>query len=286
MNRDTTPSTPRTRAASLSGEQGFMLLGLIVAIAIILLVLSVAAAEVAFTLRRDREVESVHRANQYVRAIQVYYRKFGHYPGSMQQLEGTNNVRYLRKQYVDPLTGKPDYRVIPVGQNITTVKGFFGQPLAGLSSAGLGAAAGSASNGGGFQNGLPTAGGPGASAGATGQAGNQSGSGSGSGASTSGPFMGVGSNATGSSILVVNEQKTYQTWEFLYDPRIEQLRLQANLNGGVGSTGGGAGPASGQSPGFGATGAGSGGPTQPGQTPTGPAPTGSAPGGAGQTPQP
>jgi type II secretory pathway pseudopilin PulG len=62
-----------------AGEQGFMLLGLIVTIAIILIVLSVAASKEAFTLRREREAESVRRANQYVRAIQLYYKKFGRY---------------------------------------------------------------------------------------------------------------------------------------------------------------------------------------------------------------
>jgi hypothetical protein len=48
--------------------------------------------------------------------------------------------------------------------------------------------------------------------------------------------MGVGSSATGGSILVVNEQTTYQTWEFLYDPRVEQLKAAAALNSGAGST--------------------------------------------------
>ena len=33
---------------------------------------------------------------------------------------------------MDPLTGKDDYRLILVGQNKTQVKGFFGEPLAGL----------------------------------------------------------------------------------------------------------------------------------------------------------
>jgi hypothetical protein len=51
--------------------------------------------------------------------------------------------------------------------------------------------------------------------------------------------MGVGSSATGNSILVVNEQTSYETWEFLYDPRIEKLKAAAALNGGVGSTGSG-----------------------------------------------
>ena len=71
-------------------------------------------------------------ATQYVRAIEVYYLKIGHYPGSIEQLEKTNNIRFLRQRYVDPMTGKDDWRLIQVGEAKTTVKGFFGQPLAGL----------------------------------------------------------------------------------------------------------------------------------------------------------
>jgi len=219
-----------------STEQGYMLLGLIVAIALILLALSVAASQVAFSLRREREAESVRRANQYVRAIQLYYRKFQRYPTTIQQLENTNNVRYLRRQYVDPLTGKADYRLIGVGQNKTTVKGFFGEPLQGIGGPGLGAAAGMTSTG------LSGA------SGATGSTGASSSTGLGSASGlqsttgfsgSAGPFMGVGSSATGNSILTPNEQTTYQTWEFLYDPRVEQLKAAAALNNGGGMMGSG-----------------------------------------------
>jgi len=279
------------------GEQGFMLLGLIVAIAIVLLMLSVAAPRVAFELRREREQESARRADQYVRAIRKYYVKNGRYPGSMEQLENTNRVRYLRQRYVDPLTGKADYRVIGVGQNKTTVKSFFGEPLAGIASTGLGSAAGmqSAGVGGpaGAGGGSGAFGAGGASsafgAGATGPAnpmssadsfgassgstgfGSSSGAGGSSGAagptglgsaagmasqgmpgsSGNAPFMGVGSSASGSSIIEPNEQTEYQSWEFLYDPRIEQLKAKAGLNGGAGSVGAGA---LGQTPGAGTMG--------------------------------
>src|ERR1700730_17831193 len=128
------------------GEDGFMLVGLIVAIFFVLVALSIAAPKVAQQLRREREVEAVHRGNQYVRAIRLYYRKFGHYPGSIEQLEKTNNIRFLRQQYVDPMTGKADWRLIKVGEAKTRIKGFFGQTLAGLTP-GLGANAGSASPG-------------------------------------------------------------------------------------------------------------------------------------------
>ena len=69
------------RDARREGEQGFMLLGAIVLIFLLLLTLSIAAPKVAQALRRDREVEAIHRSNEYVRAIQLYYRKFGRYPG-------------------------------------------------------------------------------------------------------------------------------------------------------------------------------------------------------------
>lgn len=314
-----------------SSEQGFMLLGLIVVIALVLIALSVAASKEAFTLRREREVESARRANQYVRAIQLYYKKFGRYPATIEQLENSNNIRFLRQRYVDPLTGKADYRLIPVGQNQTTVKGFFGEPLAGIASAGLGAAAGMQSNGIGGAAGAngafgasgafgPTgatgaagstnaSGSSGAFGGSSGSFGGSSGSfGDSSGAfggssglgsaagmqspagmglpGSTGPFMGVGSSATGNSIITPNEQTTYQTWEFLYDPRIEQLKLAAALNGGgPDALGGGA---LGQSPnsmgqppsGFG--------PSQSGfgQPPSNTGPSPSTPSGTNQPPSP
>jgi hypothetical protein len=244
------------------GEQGFMLLGLMVAIAIILLFLGVAASDAAFSLRREKELESARRADQYVRAIHLYW-KNGHYPGSIEQLENTNHVRYLRQQYVDPLTGKADYRMIVVGQNKTTVKGFFGQPLGGIGAPGPGAIGGgpqglgsgtgtsvggvNGTTGGTGGSGLDKTGGNGSGASGGGPAGSGTdgsspttspiGSpqgGSGLGAAT-GPIMGVGSSASGPSILTVNGQTSYETWEFLYDPRLEQLKVAAALNSGLAS---------------------------------------------------
>jgi type II secretory pathway pseudopilin PulG len=274
-------------------EQGSLLLGLVVAIFMILLVLGIAAPKVAQELKRERDVEAVHRGNQYVRAIQLYYRKVGTYPGSLEQLEKTNNVRFLRQRYLDPMTGKADWRLIKMGEAKTTVKGFFGKPLTGLAP-GLGAAAGLASSGPigagaagtstGSAYGSPSGSGSsafgsssgsafgsssgssfgssgptssfGSSGGATGSTGgsssgsttgtgtDSSGTGSTGGSSSSsgsgfpgatGPFMGVGLPAPGDSIVVLNEQTTYKTWEFLYDPRIEQLKAQASLFGGASS---------------------------------------------------
>ncbi len=136
------------------GEEGFLLVGLVVACFLILLVLGIAAPRVAKELERDREVESQHRALEYVRAIQLYYRRNNAYPSSVDQLLGTgtasggisaaNQVRYLRQRYKDPLTND-EYRLIPMGQAQTQVKGFFGEPLEGMPVGNLGSVAGMSS---------------------------------------------------------------------------------------------------------------------------------------------
>jgi len=264
----------RTQPESNSGEQGYMLLAMVLMVSLVLIALSVAAPVIARDLRRDKEVESMHRQQEYVRALRLYYRKFKSYPPSLEALEKSNNVRYLRKQYIDPLTGKADWRIIHVGENQTTVKGFFGEPLGGLNStgiggSGLGSAAGIASgpmpalgagfaqqgsnggsnpapggssggNGAGATTGFGNTGGTGTGLGSSGIGGTGSGTGPGSSSSSGfgsggvGQIMGVGSAKSGDSILTPNQQTTYDTWEFLYDPRIELMYAKSNILGGGG----------------------------------------------------
>ncbi len=290
-----------------SGEDGYMLLAILVLVFLLVLTLTVAAPKVAQQLKREREVETKHRAEEYVRAIRVFYRKNGHYPTSVEQLEKTNNQRFLRQRYLDPMTGKDDWRLIAVGQNKTMVKGFFGEDLPGIGGAiggsSLGGGATTGSSGGG---GSPFGGSNGGSSSSTFGGGSSSGSsfgsgsgssfgsgsgssfgsgsgsgtnGSGSGSNTSsggsqnatgftgstGPFMGVGLPNTGEAFLSVNGVSTYEDWEFLYDPRIEQLYAKgATMGGGIssgsGTSGGGSGGSFGGSGGgaFGSGGSGGG----------------------------
>lgn len=281
-------------------EQGFMLIGVIVLVFLVMLALSVAAPKVALNLRRDREVESIHRGNEYIRAIQLYYRKFGRYPGTMDQLVKSTNIRFLRQKYPDPMTGKADWKLIHVGEAKTTVKGFFGQPLAGIpgGGGGLGSASSMASPGqpgstvGGTQGttgstsfgssgGMGTSSpggsssvfslssgtsspssssspsGPGSSGAATVSSSSASNSSSGIGSQSAtsftgggAPIVGIGSSRSGASITILNEQATYQTWEFIYDPRIEQLKAKAALLGGGTNSGFGS---SGSPSGFGSS---------------------------------
>gem|GEM_PF-4590570 len=58
----------------------------------------------------------------------------------------------------------------------------------------------------------------------------------------------------GDSIITLNEQSTYPTWEFIYDPRIEQLKAAAALQGGgANGLGVGGSSSSGSSSGFGSS---------------------------------
>jgi len=71
----------------------------------------VALQELKFEVRRDREEEMIHRGVQYARAVRKYYKKFGTYPPTLEAMENTQNMRFLRKRYKDPVTGK-DFKVL------------------------------------------------------------------------------------------------------------------------------------------------------------------------------
>jgi type II secretory pathway pseudopilin PulG len=119
-----------------NSESGYILLAVLFMVVLILIAMTVAAPRIAADIQRDREDELIHRGKQYTRAIKLYYKKFGRYPSSIDQLENTNNIRFLRKRYVDPMTGKDDWKIIHFGEAHVKAMGAFGQPIqnGGLSS--------------------------------------------------------------------------------------------------------------------------------------------------------
>ncbi|HEY1805032.1 MAG TPA: type II secretion system protein [Terracidiphilus sp.] len=155
-----------------ASEQGYVMLIAIFLIALLVISLAVAAPKMARSIQRDRDVETFHRGMQYRRAIQLYYRKFHAYPPNVEALVNTNDIRFLRKKYIDPMTGQADWKPITFGQNKTpTAMGFFGQPLSGNAAtlAGIGPSGGNTANpsgsafggnpaGGGFSSGSLTPG--------------------------------------------------------------------------------------------------------------------------------
>jgi type II secretory pathway pseudopilin PulG len=137
------------RRIPMPSEEGYLLLALMFLMALLVLSLAVAAPSVARSIQRDREVETMHRGKQYLRATQLYYRKFHAYPPNVDALVKTNELRFLRKRYIDPITGKDDWKPVLFGQNKAPIAmGFFGQPLTtGAAIAGTGPSGGNGLNG-------------------------------------------------------------------------------------------------------------------------------------------
>jgi hypothetical protein len=72
---------------------------------------------VAFERQRDKEALLIDRGEQYARAIELYARKMNKYPQTLDDLEHAQTVRFLRRRYKDPMTGKDEWRLIHMGNN-------------------------------------------------------------------------------------------------------------------------------------------------------------------------
>ncbi|HEV2486966.1 MAG TPA: type II secretion system protein [Terracidiphilus sp.] len=250
-----------------SSEEGYILIWVIFMLAILTISLSVAAPRVAKEIQLDRERETMERGKQYTRAVQLYYRKFNAYPPNIDALVKTSEIRFLRKKYTDPMTGKDDWKPIRFGQAKTQTLGFFGQPIPGAGSAGGSVMAGTGPSGGNGINGASTIGGPGSSIGSSSLFGSSnSGAGPGSTTPTAGSPTGSSAGSTGStsstgpsgsdtglsgqtfggagiigfspaspreSILIFKKKNHYNEWEFVYDP-LTDMRTVSGNTGAIG----------------------------------------------------
>src|SRR5260370_40248013 len=70
---------------------------------------------VSFESQRNKEGLLIERGEQYKRALKVFVTANKRYPARIEELESFNNHRYLRKRYVDPMTGKSEWRIIHIG---------------------------------------------------------------------------------------------------------------------------------------------------------------------------
>ena len=128
----------RSGSSAQGAESGYVLITLILFVALLAIALTALAPVITQQIKRDREEELIHRGTQYSRAIKHYMKKFSKYPTSIDDLESTNNIRYLRKRYKDPLTGK-DFKLL----HMSDVQMSSGSGLVGANSAaGLAAASG------------------------------------------------------------------------------------------------------------------------------------------------
>jgi type II secretory pathway pseudopilin PulG len=183
------PVSPQNGRRETRHQEGFLLLGVLFMILLILMALAVAAPKMAEEVRRDKETETMHRGMQYARAIRIFYTKYGRYPSTIDQLVKTQDQRFLRKRYLDPMTGKDDWRIIHLGEAKVAPVGLFGQSVqsstltqTGATTSGSSSQFGSSSSGSSF--GSSSLGGS---------------SGSGFGGSSNSPFGGSSGSGFGSS---------------------------------------------------------------------------------------
>jgi type II secretory pathway pseudopilin PulG len=231
----------------LPGEQGYILLAVMLLITVMLIALVVEMPRISQQIKREREEELIHRGKEYAIAIKKFYHKTGTYPVSLDQLESTNNLRFLRKRFKDPLTESGEWKLIHVGEaqikistNVGGVQGAApgqagtlntsppGNATPSPSPGGLGSSGGVTGGfnpGGGGLNpgGLPTSSPPSGTGGQLGTLNTQNiGTGL-TGSQGGGPIIGVASTSKKTSIKEFNENDEYDQWLFVYDPRLEQM---------------------------------------------------------------
>jgi type II secretory pathway pseudopilin PulG len=217
------------------GEDGYMLIAVMFMLFLLALSLTVAAPRVAREIQLDREREAMHRGLQYRRAIQLYYRKFHAYPPNLDALVKSNDIRFLRKKYIDPTTGKDEWKPIRFGQAKTPTLGFFGQPLAGAgSSSGSSVLAGVGPSGSSSSSSLFSSS---SSATTSSTASTSSSSSSSSGQTFGGVgIIGFSPMSARQSIMIYKKKNHYNEWEFVYDPLSDQKAISSSNLGSLSSS--------------------------------------------------
>ncbi|HEX3587364.1 MAG TPA: hypothetical protein VH024_15290 [Candidatus Angelobacter sp.] len=221
-------------------ESGYVLLAVMLAVTLILVAMSIEVPRIAQQIKREKEEELVHRGKEYATAVKRFVHKNGgRYPASVEQLEDTNHIRFLRKKFKDPMTGESDWKMVHAGEAQIKIP----TPNPGLSGPG-GANPGLSGPGAGINPGgtstTPGATPPpqgiaqlnntgGSTFGQQPQSSNTSNLGSlttsniGNGQTVGGgQIIGVASTSKKQSIKEFNDKDEYDEWYFVYDLRLEQ----------------------------------------------------------------
>jgi hypothetical protein len=101
-------------------ERGFALLVIFLIAAAVAFTMYRELPRAAFESARDKEQLLMDRGNQYKRAIQVFYTVNKRYPSEIKELENTNDKRFLRRRYIDPMTGKDEWRLVHTNGSFLT----------------------------------------------------------------------------------------------------------------------------------------------------------------------
>ena len=101
-------------------QSGFALLLVFLMAAAIAISLYLQIPRVAFQAQRQKEQLLIERGEQYKRAIQLFYKANNRYPAEIKDLENFNNRRFLRHRFLDPMTGKDDWRLVHINNGVLT----------------------------------------------------------------------------------------------------------------------------------------------------------------------
>jgi type II secretory pathway pseudopilin PulG len=215
-------TNPRTQ-----NERGYTLAVLAVFTTVLLVSLSGAAINWQKAMQREREEELIFRGKQFMRAIELWQRKFpGTYPMTIDALLSTNNTRFLRKRWKDPITNSDDWRLIKINPD-GSISGLTIIP----SSSPLGPSSfGSSRTGSSSASGLPFQGGGSAASASAGTSTTQRPGTSPSGQTASrsgqsaftpvlGGIVGIASKSQKEALKAYNGKTKYNEWEFYYVPR-------------------------------------------------------------------
>ena len=98
-------------------QLGFTYLGLLVAVVVLGLMLTLASRVWSVTEQRERERQLLFVGGEIRTAIGRYFAAHRHFPQSLEELLGDSASaaprRYLRRLYYDPMTNSTDWNLVP-----------------------------------------------------------------------------------------------------------------------------------------------------------------------------
>src|SRR5882762_7707506 len=110
-----------------NSSRGYILITLMLFMSLVAIAALAILPDMVQQIKRDREEEMVHRGTEYMRAVKKYYKKFGRYPSRIEELENTNQQRFLRKRYKDPIAkGEKEFKMVRQGDPALNMLGMGG----------------------------------------------------------------------------------------------------------------------------------------------------------------
>jgi type II secretory pathway pseudopilin PulG len=243
-----------------AGEAGYLLAVVAVFTSVLLISLSAAVINWKKAIQREQEEELIFRGRQFMRAIELWNRKFpGTFPTTIDALLSTSNTRFLRKKWKDPMTNAFNWRIIKMGVD-GSIQGL-SQPL---NASPLGPSSfdpkSQESSGSSSSRTQSQGGATGAGFGTGSQSGSQNFTTSSFSGTTTGPYgqnlqagssqspftpvlggiVGVASTSDKESIKTYNGRSKYNEWEFVYvfsTPPIVNTVRQGQISPGQTGTG-------------------------------------------------